>query len=105
MPEELKLKIGAQVMLMKNLSTRTGLINGSRGIVVGFDATRKGFPRVLFSNGEERTMDFSKWSVNVGGQEVASRTQIPLKLAWALSIHKVNHRSLHFHTAKANFFS
>jgi ATP-dependent DNA helicase PIF1 len=59
--EQLKLKIGAQVMLMKNIGIRKGLVNGSRGVVIGFDDTRRGFPRILFSNGAELTIEPGKY--------------------------------------------
>lgn len=52
--EELKLKVGAQVMLMKNLSVRKGLVNGARGVVVAFDAAKRDFPKVLFRLGYDQ---------------------------------------------------
>ncbi len=42
----------------------------------------------MFTTGEEKTIEPEKWTVEVNGLEVASRTQVPLKLAWAMSIHK-----------------
>lgn len=41
-PKELVLKVGAQVMLAKNISVQEGLVNGARGVITGFDASRKG---------------------------------------------------------------
>ena len=41
-PKELVLKVGAQVMLAKNISVQEGLVNGARGVIAGFDASRKG---------------------------------------------------------------
>ena len=43
---------------------------------------------VKFGNGVERTMVQEKFTVQVGGQVVASRQQFPLDLCWALSVHK-----------------
>ncbi|KAL6068124.1 DNA helicase, variant 2 [Balamuthia mandrillaris] len=72
-PRELKLKIGAQVMLVKNLDVRRGLVNGTRGVVIGWDDTRKGYPRVRFLDGEEMTMEPVKWVLEASGEPLAVR--------------------------------
>eukprot|EP01124_Arcella_intermedia_P004033 TRINITY_DN12278_c0_g1_i3.p1 TRINITY_DN12278_c0_g1~~TRINITY_DN12278_c0_g1_i3.p1 ORF type:complete len:810 (+),score=233.60 TRINITY_DN12278_c0_g1_i3:345-2432(+) len=95
-PSELKLKVGAQVMLLRNLDFKRGLVSGAQGIVVDFDNTNKGFPRVEFGNGQRETIVPSKWPILVSGLEVASRTQIPLKMSWAMSIHKCQGQTLYY---------
>ena len=47
-----------------------------------------GFPVVVFTSGLEVTIVPERWSVRVGSGKIASRRQLPLKLAWAISIHK-----------------
>lgn len=84
-PGKLILKIGAQVMLLKNLNLSNGLVNGARGVVKGFD---DGFPVVRFKNNIEYTARPEKWIIKTPGGNVLQRKQIPLKLAWAFSIHK-----------------
>ncbi|KAL0280093.1 UNVERIFIED_CONTAM: hypothetical protein PYX00_001485 [Menopon gallinae] len=79
------LKIGAQVMLLKNLNISKGLVNGARGVVVKFDTD--GLPIVQFNSGTHKIMREKFVSKSVTGA-VLSRTQIPLTLAWAFSIHK-----------------
>ena len=98
--ERLVLKEGAQVMLLKNLTSV--LVNGSRGVVVSFDvqdaddmqmehrrvAPSGRWPRVKFTNGSEMTLLPERWDVEVSQKSVASRTQVPLMLAWSLTVHK-----------------
>lgn len=81
----ISLKVGAQVMLLKNVNINDGLVNGARGVVIKF--SNEGLPVVKFRSGEF-TVKHEKWSVRVIGGTILSRKQIPLKLAWAFSIHK-----------------
>mmetsp|Transcript_4332 Transcript_4332/g.10269 ORF Transcript_4332/g.10269 Transcript_4332/m.10269 type:complete len:248 (-) Transcript_4332:26-769(-) len=89
----IQLKVGAQVMLVKTISATQGLVNGLRGVVVGFAKTL-GYPRVEFDGGLEVTVGHESWDIKQGGAPVASRTQLPLELAWAISIHKSQGMSL-----------
>ncbi len=85
----LELKIGAQVILLRNLNVATGLANGSRGVVVRFGASPQKPPVVRFLNGQEVTITPVSWStLGPSGVVLASREQLPLDLAWALSVHK-----------------
>jgi ATP-dependent DNA helicase PIF1 len=87
--DELRLKVGAQVMLLKNMDVQAGLVNGSRGCVVRFDEVSKA-PVVRFINGTEMTVRFETWSFKVSTATglMVTRRQLPLQLAWAMSIHK-----------------
>ncbi|KAJ0012152.1 hypothetical protein NQD34_013127 [Periophthalmus magnuspinnatus] len=84
----LQLKVGAQVMLTKNLDVARGLVNGARGVVVSFDTQKHGYPRVRFLCGVTEVMKPERWVFKSGGGIHLSRQQLPLKLAWAISIHK-----------------
>lgn len=92
-PEELVLKIGAQVMMLKNNFAKDGIINGSIGIVRSFD-NKKGYPIVEFTNGALLTIPPNEWAVskfneNTAQVEVeAMMIQIPLVLSWAITVHK-----------------
>lgn len=80
----LKLREGAQVMCIANVDMENGIYNGSQGIVIGF--TPENNPIVRYVNGVERAMGPHTWlSENVAGLGVS---QIPLILAWAITIHK-----------------
>ena len=84
-PETLQICKNAQVMLLYNLDLECGLANGSRGIVTGFV---NDFPKVCFVNGEERIIDYHTWEIIEGDKKLASVSQLPLKLAWAITVHK-----------------
>jgi len=85
-PERLQLCKGAQVMLLHNLDVSAGLANGSRGVVVDFI---EGLPVVRFLNGVECAIDFYCWEIEEGKKKIVRITQMPLKLAWSVTCHKV----------------
>ena len=85
--KELTLKIGSQVMCIVNIQSDTGIeiCNGSQGIVQSFCETT-GAPLVKFNNGIQRMMVPHIWiSDKIPGVGIS---QVPLILAWALTIHK-----------------
>jgi len=86
--QNIELKEGAQVMLAKNLNVSRGLVNGARGIIKGFESGSAGYPIVKFISGLEEVIGPEKWVVTTPGGGTVTRRQLPLKLAWAVSIHK-----------------
>jgi nucleoside-triphosphatase THEP1 len=93
LPDEVGLKIGAQVMLTRNKDLDSGadrgLVNGSRGVVQDFHSFDN-LPIVRFDNGRvERINRVEAVRYNPeGGVGVLIRKQLPLKLAWATTVHK-----------------
>lgn len=85
-PAELVLKKGALVMAVKNSPTRQ-FANGSIGTVVDFEPVTE-YPIVLFKNGRTVTMVPDSWELRDGDKKRASISQIPLRLAWAITVHK-----------------
>lgn len=84
-PHRLVLKVGAQVMLLKNINLSTGLVNGARGVISHYS---EGFPVVKLKNKLEYIARPEKWSIKTPSGGILQRKQVPLKLAWAFSIHK-----------------
>jgi ATP-dependent DNA helicase PIF1 len=84
-PDILVLAVGAQVMLIKNKSVEEGLVNGSRGVVLEFSTA--GSPLVMFDNGHQVLVAPEAFEVE-SGDCVVTRKQVPLILAWAMTIHK-----------------
>lgn len=84
-PETLQLCEGAQVMLVWNLDIDSQLVNGSRGVVIGF---MEDLPIVRFLDGQERVIDYNTWDIEEGDQKIMSITQIPLKVAYSITSHK-----------------
>ncbi|MCB9809427.1 AAA family ATPase [Candidatus Peribacteria bacterium] len=86
-PKLLCLKIGARVMCVKN-NPDEGYYNGTLGVVEAYDA-ETGYPDVRLHDGTLVTMKPAEWSITGDdGKRAASFTQIPLRLAWAITVHK-----------------
>lgn len=85
-PAELRLREGALVMAVKNSADRK-YVNGSLGTVIDFDALTN-YPIVQFRSGKTITMMPETWEQRDGDKKRASITQIPLRLAWAITVHK-----------------
>jgi len=137
-PQNLSLKRGAQVMLLRNINPQHHLINGSRGVVIDFVKTETVYdpesnpfePLGPVDNKRIAVNDnrlyawkqghpylpvvkFMKitcivlpeiYEVEVGEKVRADRLQLPLNLAWALTVHKSQGMSLdkvEMHLAKA----
>lgn len=92
-PDTIQLCVGAQVMLLYNMDLDGGLVNGSRGVIKDFIGDT---PIVKFLNGREVVIDHHVWDVEENGRKVLRVIQIPLKLAYAITIHKSQGCSLDY---------
>jgi len=85
--EELALKKGAVVIFIKN-NLEAGYVNGTTGTVESFSPIDK-MPIVRTTDGRKIKLDLEDWSLeNDNGTVTATVTQVPLRLAWAITIHK-----------------
>lgn len=86
--EELSLKVGAVVMFIKN-NPEKYYINGTTGVVIDFSKDELKLPIVKLSSGYVVKVEYEDWTIeNDKGKIQAKISQIPLKLAWAITIHK-----------------
>ena len=85
-PENLAIKLGALVMAVKN-SPQKLYANGSIGVVVDFEPLTE-YPVVEFRDGRRVTMVPDAWELRDGERKRASISQVPLRLAWAITVHK-----------------
>ena len=92
-PELLTLKLGAQVMFTKNDIMRHQFVNGTLGIVTGF-SKEEGYPLITTHAGRVICAKQAEWGIEDGGKVLAHITQITLRLAWAITIHKSQGMSL-----------
>ena len=91
--EFLTLKLGSQVMMLKNTYQKDGIINGSTGIIIDF-SPNKHYPIVEFTNGKIVVVKPEIWEIRNFNynthklETLATMSQIPLTLSWAITVHK-----------------
>ena len=88
--EVFEYKVGALVMFTKN-NEEMGYCNGSTGIITGtYEHDEYGLvPVVKLSTGGQIIVEPESWAIlNDAGEEIASVVQIPLRLAWSITVHK-----------------
>ncbi len=90
-PEFLKLKVSAKVMFTKN-NPQAGFVNGTLGEIKELNSY--GYPLVRTRNGKSIIAEPMDWTVEEGGSVKARITQVPLRLAWAITVHKSQGMSL-----------
>ena len=120
LPRRLKLAIGSEVMLRRNIKCGDGLVNGARGVIVSFKWLRNAvtqpspgelpeqvfikfhdprvgqLSKVPIENGQQEAVPIEPMSVKFYGRQgtVLQRTQLPLILCWAATLHKVQGLSM-----------
>ncbi len=85
-PQFLRLKRGAMVMCIKNSQDKK-YVNGSLGVIEDFEPG-SAYPVVTLTNGREITIKPETWELVDGDKRRATATQLPLRLAWAITVHK-----------------
>ncbi len=91
-PEMLELKIGAVVMFTRN-NPLADFVNGTMGEVIGFNR-ESGYPLVRTRDGVLVHAEPMEWIIEESGVTRARIIQIPLRLAWAITVHKSQGMSL-----------
>jgi ATP-dependent DNA helicase PIF1 len=96
-PEQLRLRKGAQVMCVKNNFDK-GYVNGTLGTIVscgfGLDPIIQTLPSVEWPQGRRVTIEMADWKIEDDGRVLAEIRQYPIRLAWAITVHKSQGMSL-----------
>lgn len=90
-PETLSLKVGAKVMFTKN-NSQVGFVNGTLGEVESLNPD--GCPIIRTKKGRRISVEPMNWTIEDQGSVRARITQLPLRLAWAITVHKSQGMSL-----------